>query len=711
MRKNETFITQSMLSSYLAIETKDYLELILPFVCMCLPGKSEEKIEMEKTQQLLKEKYGLYIPVNVVGKILIRLCKQKRGSIVKKNPTGYIVNNVYNSKEFDDRTDKIKVCIDAVLRKMQKYMRKEKFLTDISYEKAKEYLAVFLDTYNYSVYEDAHSLDSITLEKNAESNYYVAQFILSEYENDTLEFGYILEIIKGSLVAKSIYYFMDSENDISQKRIQDTKFVLDTRVLIDVLGLNLQHESTATRELIELVTNNGGKIVTFDYYVDELKGIIHRYEKTPELRLALSLNYFMRNGYSAQDAAAYSNTLEARLREYKIEIIEKPNYEMNISKQNWHIDYTLLRNTLNQKIDYRTTNNDYYSEALIHDVDTIEAVAYERGTSRYCTIFDCRVIFITKNIDICKTVYSLYKEERFKRGEVNFAISDVDLTSIIWLSTFGKNNELPKLKLLEHAYSACAPSRVIMNEFLTKVRSLEENDKISQEMALMLRSQYATINDLSEISHNKEGSISDEFIYEMERRVKNRAEKEAKINLKNEYDEIKREKQEIEYDRLNVEKRRNELIAEQRRTSKLKQDTEYVINTLKNKRAIFSNEKAEYDKKMEGIKNKQKEIIEKAKKNANTIRKITKIILYILLAVIFCGITLLFVIGTWKISDLTNVNLIQSYVYVGTVSVVCLILTIISIVKWISFYVSKVAQKMYDYWYCRCIKQYKEFFD
>lgn len=95
-------------------------------------------------------------------------------------------------------------------------MHKEKYIKDISSDKMREYLAVFLDTYNYSVFDDTKNLDTITLDKNSESNYYVAQFILSEYENDTVEFQDILEIIKGSLIAKSIYYFMDSENDITK---------------------------------------------------------------------------------------------------------------------------------------------------------------------------------------------------------------------------------------------------------------------------------------------------------------------------------------------------------------------------------------------------------------------------------------------------------------------------------------------------------------
>ena len=146
MKNNETFITQSMLSSYMAVETKDYLELLLPFISMCLPEKYEEIIELDKIQERLKNEYGLDIPVNVIEKTLIRLCRKKRGAIVKKISNGYAVNDIYNSKEFEDRTEKIKKCIDAVLSKMQKYLNSKKFLSGATYEKMKEYLAIFLDS-------------------------------------------------------------------------------------------------------------------------------------------------------------------------------------------------------------------------------------------------------------------------------------------------------------------------------------------------------------------------------------------------------------------------------------------------------------------------------------------------------------------------------------------------------------------------------------
>ena len=98
-----------------------------------------------------------------------------------------------------------------------------------------------------------------------------------------------------------------------------------------------------------------------------------------------------------------------------VTIIQKPDYEKNIDAQKWHIDYAQLRDVLNQQIDYRTKREEYYSDALIHDVDTIEAVAYERGNSKRCSIFDCKAIFITKNIDICNTIFRLYKNDRMEK--------------------------------------------------------------------------------------------------------------------------------------------------------------------------------------------------------------------------------------------------------------------------------------------------------
>ena len=250
-----------------------------------------------------------------------------------------------------------------------------------------------------------------------------------------------------------------------------------------------------------------------------------------------------------------------------------------------------------------------------------------------------------------------------------------------------------------------------MNEFLNKVHTLEKSEKISQDMAIMLRSQYATINDLTEISHNKEGSINDATIYEMERRLRNRAEKEVKIQYKKELDEIAQQRQEIEKERQAVDTRREELIVEQRKTSKLKQDTEYIANKLDKKRNIFSDEKKENDKKIEKIKNMQQAIITRAKQQADIKKRVTKVLLYTFIIILAWIIIVLFAIATWKNIDLSNIGLIRSYVYVGIISVICLVMSAYTIVKWLGFRISRIAEKIYDHAYSKYISKNKDLFE
>lgn len=104
-------------------------------------------------------------------------------------------------------------------------MKKNKFLSDITDDRIKEFLITFLETYNYSMYDNVENLTTVTLMDSSESNYYVAKLILAEYYADSLKFQYFLEIIKGTLAAKSIYYFINSENDALNRKILKTEFI------------------------------------------------------------------------------------------------------------------------------------------------------------------------------------------------------------------------------------------------------------------------------------------------------------------------------------------------------------------------------------------------------------------------------------------------------------------------------------------------------
>ena len=141
-----------------------------------------------------------------------------------------------------------------------------------------------------------------------------------------------------------------------------------------------------------------------------------------------------------------------------------------------------------------------------------------RGPTHTCSINNCKSIFVTKNSDIPRAVYNLYGK-RFRRGEINFAITDIDLTAVLWLSSFGNKSDLPQFLLLENAYAACRPSDSVLDAFFNKINNMEKNGELSNERAILLRSKQAITGYLFEYTSNDSTKVNTEVILDLNRRM------------------------------------------------------------------------------------------------------------------------------------------------------------------------------------------------
>lgn len=345
LRKEDTFITEAMLASYLNVDKKDYLTLIEPFILKCLPAFDNEPIDIKSVTDRLNTEFSLCIVNNVVEKILIRLTKKKNGSKIRRSGNKFYVNEDINTDDFDNRRNTIKREIEIVISAFKNYLQEEKYLHNITEDLAKDYFIKFLETYNYSVLESTESVGDITInDKHEKTNYYVAQFILKEFKNKSSIYNDILEIIKGTLVAKSIYYFMYKNDSFS--KLQGTEFYLDTRLLIEALGYNTENEKIAMDELLRLIRKEGGKLKTFRHYVIELQNILISYRSEQLNRFSFTLDKFNRENYSNIDINLEEQTLETKLKLLNIDIVDEPDYTTIITQQKWHIDYTELKKSI-----------------------------------------------------------------------------------------------------------------------------------------------------------------------------------------------------------------------------------------------------------------------------------------------------------------------------------------------------------------------------
>ena len=190
MKNKDALITKAMLASYISEQRVDYLDLISPFVLKSLPDKVGTIINVHDVADNVNSNYGIDIKQKIVEKILIRLCKDKYGNLIRRetihgasprnteSSKNYYVNKIIDNSKFDKRKESMNRLIIEVVNKLKDYINNTYNIIPISYEQAQKYFLDFLNDYNYELYSNGDDIRKIRdLGKNDKNNNRVANFI------------------------------------------------------------------------------------------------------------------------------------------------------------------------------------------------------------------------------------------------------------------------------------------------------------------------------------------------------------------------------------------------------------------------------------------------------------------------------------------------------------------------------------------------------
>lgn len=516
MDNKSSLVTIAMLTSFLSEEKKDYFDLITPFVLQLLPKKVGDIIDVSGIVSKLESEYGFEeFPINVLKTILDRCAKGKEAYLFRSK-SNYYLKKIYDSMEFESNKDIINDSLEEVMFKLKDYFENSTFKKGITTEDVKSIFMNFMEYYGYSVIVRFDELRKLTnIERN---NYHVARFIIDEYEKESKIYRSIIEIVKGFFVYKSIYFFSTEQIENIDIKLNDTDVYLDTRIVINALGLHIEEDYLGTKELLKLIIDNGGHLKVFPHTVDEIAGILTKYARDPLARATMNLDFFDRNLYDEDDVLRIRGALEIKLSNIEIEITDTPN--QNISSEDrlaemGFLDVVELKSHLIKSFEeWGRTFKDENLDRLDRDVSSIASISLLRGEERSVGIENCKAIFATHNYGITRAVNDLYKT-RFCKGEISFIINEIDLTALLWLMTFDKQSDLPSLKLLENAYSAIRPSNQIIDIFADKVIKLEKEGILTEQEALLMRTEPVIRGDVAKISQNDPSSINSTMILEI----------------------------------------------------------------------------------------------------------------------------------------------------------------------------------------------------
>ncbi len=514
MNKSSSLSSFALLSLLWENENRDYLDMICQFVLKSMPIQIGSLINIDNIACKMKEDYGFTnIPRQVIEKALVRLSKSKRTRpcYVRKENRQYVVIERFDSSKFDSNYAEMNRKINEVLSSLIHFLHNQRMLKDVNEEIASKILFNFFESYGLTVVGDTEKLRSITI-SNGEHNYYVARFIIRILEKEPIILQSLIDITKGFLIFKAVYYYSTTniKSDIASK-LRGTEFYIDCSLVIDALGYDSESDELAFDEMCQLIKSNGGRVCVFEHTIEEASNLLEIYARKQYERNAFSFLGLEARKYPQEVlyTIAQPQTITENLAKKQITIFPVPSYTPSDEKKNKYLGFQD-----EQKIEEQLKS--YHKQIMLSnsrvnfDTISLSAIGRLRKDSHPTRIENCSAIMVTQDWRLCQCMRDLYPA--YFPPEIDFAIHDIDLVSLLWVGQENAQSHLPRSILISYAFAACEINQEIMDKAIELTKKMELDNTIPKEAALIIRSQTAIKSILADITYNNVSRLNEASI-------------------------------------------------------------------------------------------------------------------------------------------------------------------------------------------------------
>ncbi len=488
MENQKALTSTAMLAAIWEREKKDTLELILPFIIYSM-GKVisvGNHVDITCIAKYLSKKFGFYdIPNSVLHKAFKRL--SKRNFIERRNREYFLKKDLSEKCSIiDSQLHSAQEKTNYVIKELMEYLNQHKdklFERDFNERDVEDHFVKFLETKGYFVYHKIEKLQEISSSENT-IHYHIAQFIMKEYHKKTEVFSNIESIVRGLLLSRVIYGYVDVKHD---EKFKDVCVYVDTTLLLCIFAFKNDEQNIAAKQLMEILSINNISVNCFKHNYDEVYKIIEAYKYNilnPSNRHGQTIEYFDKLRYSASDVERVLRNLEDYFKERAIEIVDTPTLSSDGSGTIVESDFqkaigeTELKEHLSKKVFYK---NDM---AISNDVESISAIHILRQGKTFKKIEKCKALFVTTNHSL---VYATQEFINDTSSSVPLLISDLELTSLLWLKNPKRFSDFPTLKLIESARISLEPTEQIRTEFIKKIEQFKNEPTVTEERAAAYR--------------------------------------------------------------------------------------------------------------------------------------------------------------------------------------------------------------------------------
>lgn len=550
---NKKVLTNSAILTAIWDETKkDNLELIKPFVEFLI-GENYKEGDKIDNNYIIKQMENKFSFVQFPEAILKKVYGRLKGIVTRKDGIYYLKKDIsINCQKFKERQMKLEEESEKVIGSLKKYLQKiNTKYKDINEQETISLFTIFLEKTGFVSIENVKEYETKENYKRDQNNFYVAKFIIEQFEQETVISKYIEKIISGFMLANAIYMQVETDNKETLKKVN---IYLDSPLLLNILNFKTDSQNESGNLLMKLLNEKKANVYCFKHNYDEVCSILENYRNNIKKIREKTLERLDLDEYTTSDVDRIIQQLEIMLNNKGIKVVDTPQYEKN---ENGEYKGVVDEKKLTDFLMENYAENKETMEGIVdRDVKSIAAIGRIRKDNKYKKIEDCKAIFVTTNYNLVEFAEKCLEHKKYE--EIGYIITDVELITILWLKSFKSNPDLPKLKLIENARTALELTSTMMKRVKDVIEKMEKEGTINQ--ADIVSSNIQELNyykrEIMEKIDGDEENINEETILGV-------IDKEN-IRLRNE---------------LLIEKEKNKII--KRENEKVKEENEELKKTIK----------------------------------------------------------------------------------------------------------------------------------
>ena len=248
---------------------KDYLDYLRPFIMQILVEQKPDPVTNSVISKHIRDRFGLEIPERTVQIVLKRISKRYS---LKRDHGVYRITGDLPDPQITAKQSAAERHIATILGGLRQFSQ-DTMHPISSDEVAIGAICTFLAEFDVTclraylrgtaipTLERAHRTDIVL----------VSEYVQHVQRNEPERFNSFLLLVQGHMLANAL---LCPDLHHALNSYQNVTFYLDTPLLVRRLGMEGEAKQSATRALIDLLSNLGGKIVAFSHSREELQRVL-----------------------------------------------------------------------------------------------------------------------------------------------------------------------------------------------------------------------------------------------------------------------------------------------------------------------------------------------------------------------------------------------------------------------------------------------------